>query len=85
MEKEKIKFYPEKHGVSIRGTEWTLWIRKVQTKDGRTMFNIQPLNLIYNEKEHTFHYEELKKPIWLKPEEIKTLIGIVAKLTESQA
>jgi hypothetical protein len=47
------------------------------------MFNLQPLNLIYNEKEHTFHYEDLKKPIWLKPEEIKNLIAIIAKLTES--
>jgi len=80
--KEKVKFYREKDGVSVRGVEWSLWIRKVRTKDGETMFVLKPLELKYNPEKHTFHYEDLKAPIWLKKKEIDQLITTLIELTE---
>jgi hypothetical protein len=81
--KEKIKVYPDKAGVSIRGTEWTLWIRKVKTKDkGETMFVVKPLETHYNPEKQTFHYTDLKAPIWLNKKELDQLIATLIQLTE---
>ncbi|MEM2355192.1 MAG: hypothetical protein QXO00_02600 [Candidatus Bathyarchaeia archaeon] len=82
--KEKVKFYSEKDGVSVRGTEWSLWIRKVKTKDGRTMFVLKPLELKYNPEKQTFHYDDLKAPIWLEKKEIDEIIKTLIQLTEEE-
>jgi len=81
--REKVRVYPEKAGVSIRGSEWTLWIRKVKTKDkGETMFVVKPLELHYNPEKHTFYYTELKAPIWLNKKQLDQLITTLIQLTE---
>ena len=81
--KEKVRIYPEKSGISIRGSEWTLWIRKVKTKDkGETMFVIKPLEVHYNPEKQTFHYTDLKTPIWLNKKELDQLIATLIQLTE---
>ena len=83
--KEKVKVYPDKAGVSIRGTEWTLWIRKVKTKDkGETMFVVKPLETHYNPEKRTFHYTDLKAPIWLNKKELDQLITTLIQLTEEE-
>lgn len=71
--KEKVKFYPEKQGVSVRGSEWTLWIRKVKTKDeGKDIYVVKPLKVVYDHskldsEEGAFSYEEMARPVWLEP------------------
>jgi hypothetical protein len=82
--KEKVKVYPEKAGISIRGTEWTLWIRRVKTKDNETMFVVKPLELHYNPEKHTFHYTDLKPPIWLNKKQLDQLITTLIQLTEEE-
>jgi hypothetical protein len=85
MMKEKVRVYPEKAGVSVRGSEWTLWIRKVKTKDkGETMFVIKPLEVHYNPEKQTFHYTDLKTPIWLNKKELDQLITTLIQLTEEK-
>lgn len=84
MSKEKIVFHKEKDGVSIRGSEWTLWIRKVKTKNGETMFCFKPLEAHYNQEKHEFHYTDLKNPIWLNKKELDQLITTLIQLTEEK-
>jgi hypothetical protein len=80
--KEKIKVYPEKSSVSIRGTEWFLSIRRVRTRDGETMFVVKPLETHYNPEKQTFSYTDLKAPIWLNKKELDQLITTLIQLTE---
>lgn len=81
-EKEKVKFHPEKCGLSVRGAEWTLWVRRVKTKDGRTMFIINPLEANYNPERQTFSYREMKRGIWVGKEEMDKIIVVLIQLTE---
>lgn len=85
MPKEKVKVYPEKNAVSIRGSTWTLWIRRVKTNDGRVMFLFKPLELHYNQETKQFHYEDLKTPIWLEKRDVDKVIGTLIELTEEEA
>lgn len=79
--KEKVKAYPDKNGVSVRGLEWSLWIRKVETKaDKRTMFVVKPLKSVYNNVDQQFSYEELCKPIWLTPTELGNFMKALSEL-----
>jgi len=81
--KEKIKVYPEKQGVSIRSSTWSLWIRKVKTKEkGEVMFVLKPLETHYNPEKQTFSYTDLKGPIWLNKEELDNLITVLIQLAE---
>jgi hypothetical protein len=81
--KEKIRVYPEKNLVVIRGAEWSLHVRRVKTKDkGETMFVVKPLETHYNPEKQTFHYTDLKAPIWLNKKELDQLITTLIQLTE---
>ena len=80
--KEKVVYYADKRSVSVRGVEWTLWIRKVKTKDGDTMFAVKPLQTKYNPEKHEFYYEPLKAVIWLKKDEFIKFIDELKKIVE---
>ena len=81
--KEKIVYYADKQGISVRGSEWTLWIQKVKTKDsGEIMFAVKPLETKYDQEKREFHYEPLKAVIWLKKEEFAKFIDELKKLVE---
>jgi hypothetical protein len=82
--KEKIRFYPEKNLLIIRGVEWSLHVRRVKTKDNETMFVVKPLELHYNPEKHTFHYTDLKAPIWLNKKQLDQLITTLIQLTEEE-
>jgi len=84
MPKEKVKTYAEKNAISVRGSQWTLWVRRVKTNDGRTMFLFKPLELKYSEKTKDFYYEELKGPIWLEKKDVDKIIGFLIELTEEE-
>jgi len=76
-----VKAYPEKNGVSIRGSEWSVWIRKVETKeDKRTMFLIKPLKCVYEPGTEKFSYEDMAAPIWLTPSDIGELMQALGEL-----
>ena len=81
--REKIVYYADKQGISVRGSEWTLWIQKVKTKDsGEIMFAVKPLETKYNQEKHEFRYEPLKAVIWLKKDEFIRFIEELKKLIE---
>jgi len=80
--KEKVKVYPEKNAVSIRGSTWTLWIRCVKTNDGKTLFLFKPLELKYSEKTKNFYYEKLRDPIWLEKKDINEILSVLTQLTQ---
>jgi len=82
--KEKVKFYPNKQGVSVRGSEWTLWIRRVKDKDGNILYAVKPLKACYNPEKHTFHYENMGNTIWLNPKELDTLISTLIQISETE-
>jgi len=79
--KKKVKAYPEKNGVSIRGTEWSLWFRRVKVgKEQRDMFLIKPLRCTYNGADQTFGYDDMARPLWLTPSELGELMKALAEL-----
>jgi len=83
--KEKVVFYEDKQGISVRGSTWTLWIRKVKTKDkGETMYALKPLEAKYNPEKHEFSYAELKNVIWLNKKEMDKLISSLIQLSEEK-
>jgi len=82
--REKVKVYPNRNGISVRGSEWTLWFRKVKTKDGKTMYVVKPLQPHYNPENQSFHYEDLKSPIWLDSKEFGEFITAVVRLRDME-
>ena len=81
--REVVKTYPDKHGVSVRGAEWSLWVRRVKTRDKRVMFVLKPLEVHYSGNTHNFNYEELKSPIWLNPSDLNKLVEELRDLSSS--
>jgi len=80
MLKEKVKAYPDKQGISIRGSEWSLWFQKVKTKDDRDMFLVKPLRCVFDNADQRFGYREMAQPLWLTPVEIGDFMKALAEL-----
>jgi len=80
--KEKVKFYKEKQGLSIRGSEWTLWVRQVKNKEGDILYVLKPLKAHYDPEKHTFHYETMANPIWLDAKDFGTLISTLVQMRD---
>lgn len=81
---EKIKAYPDKRAISVRGKEWTLWIKcviaKRGTDDEREMFLLKPLKTVYNQETKRFSKEEMCKPIWFEKVEMAEFMQSLAEM-----
>ena len=81
--KEKVRVYPEKGLIMIRGRGWSLQLKKVKVKaKGEVMFAFKPLEVRYDAERETFTYTQLKNPIWLNRKEFDQLITTLIQLTE---
>ena len=80
IKKEKVALIEGKQAVKVQGVEWTLWIQKVKTKDGETVYALKPLALKYNQNKKDFYYEPLKAVIWLKTNEFEKLLELLKTL-----
>ena len=83
--KQRVTFYPDRCGVSVKGSLWTLWLQKVKTKkDNHTLYVVKPLKAHYNPETKEFHYEDLSTPIWLEPADFGQLISILVQIRDSK-
>lgn len=81
----KIKAYHEKNAIAIKGSSWTLWLRKVKNSQGETLYLLEPLEAHYNPNTQKFHYEPLKNPIWLQPQDFGELISTLIQMRNKEA
>ncbi|MEM2567313.1 MAG: hypothetical protein QXH20_02435 [Candidatus Bathyarchaeia archaeon] len=81
--KRKIRLHPNERGLSVEGATWTLSIRRVKTKENKTVYIMKPLEAKYNPKTHTFTYQEIRHGIWLNRQEIDELITKLIQIVEA--
>jgi hypothetical protein len=79
----KVKAHPERSSISIRGSEWTLWIRRVRAKDGEALYAVKILEP-HVDAERKTRYTQLKHTIWLNQKQIDQLITSLIQLTEAK-